>query len=215
MRYNTANLKSHFPANLRELERRSSSTPDEQLEIAFEPVPRLLRRRGGWSEERQRAFIAALARCGSVSAAARSVGKSARGAYKLLDAPGADDFARAWDEAVELGFERLRMDSLDRALRGDLVPVYRRGRLVRVEHRRNDKLAIALLSGRGRAIEDNRRNAVSRRQYREELKADDERRAAEQRRRDEIWAQHQVILDRIEAERKAPKPRAEPRITRL
>ena len=175
-------------------------------EIAFDPVPRLRRRRGGWSEERQRGFIAALALCGSVASAARSVGMTARGAYRLLDADGADSFAAAWDEAVEAGTSRVRLQALDRALHGDLVPVYRRGRLVRVEHRFSDRLAIALLSGRDKSVEDYRRSAVSARRYRQDMKALDARRAEKQRQADAVWAEHQAILDRLAKERR-PRPR--------
>ncbi len=50
------------------------SDPSDDL-LAFTPVPSASRRRDGWTEPRQREFIAALSRCGSVSAAARQVGK--------------------------------------------------------------------------------------------------------------------------------------------
>ncbi|MBA3241046.1 MAG: hypothetical protein H0T60_07435, partial [Acidobacteria bacterium] len=39
---------------------------DEDPQIQFTPVPRLRIRRNGWTEHRQRVFIAALAGCGSV-----------------------------------------------------------------------------------------------------------------------------------------------------
>ena len=116
--------------------------------IPFVPVPRLRRRHDGWTDDRQRGFIAALAQCGSVSAAARHVGKTARSAYRLLDAPGADSFARAWDVAVECGVDRTRTDALNRALHGQLVPIYRKGKLHRVELRKSDRLALGLLAGR-------------------------------------------------------------------
>ena len=146
--------------------------------IDFAPVPRLRARRNGWTEGKQRGFIAALARCGSVAAAARVVGMTARSAYRLIDAPGAAAFAAAWDEAIDLGLSRLRLDSLQRSLEGDYVPIYRRGKLVRVEHRRNDKLAIALLSGRDREVESYRRTAVSRREYGQDMGALNAARAA-------------------------------------
>ena len=120
--------------------------PDVDL-LFFVPVPRARRRRNGWSDERQISFIVSLSRCGSVAAAARAVGMSARSAYRLLDAPGACGFARAWDAAYGQGYERTRVDALARSLHGVHVPVYRKGRLVRVEHRQNDRLAIAVLSG--------------------------------------------------------------------
>lgn len=69
--------------------------------IAFEPVPRRRNRRSGWTEERQRDFIACLQLTGSVSAAARAVGLTARSAYRLLHSDGADSFAKAWDEAFD------------------------------------------------------------------------------------------------------------------
>lgn len=151
--------------------------PDEPA-IDFTPVPRARARRNGWSEDRQRAFIAALAKCGSVSAAARSVGMTRRSAYRLIDAPDAASFAAAWDEAVDLGVARLRLGSLERALKGDYVPIYRRGKLVQVEHRRNDRLAIALLSGRDREVDAYRRAAASRHEYSTDMGALDAARAA-------------------------------------
>ena len=154
------------------------SPEDDAPDIPFDPVPRLRIRRRGWTPERQRGFIAALARCGSVSAAARHVGMSARTAYRLLDAPGADSFAAAWDAAVDQGVERTRSDALQRAFHGAFVPVYRRGKLVRVEHRRCDRLAIALLSGRDREVDAYRRAAASRHEYSTDMGALDAARAA-------------------------------------
>jgi len=188
---------------------------DPANHIPFDPVPRARARRRGWSEERQRAFIFALSRCGSVARAARAAGMSARSVYQLLDSPGADSFARAWDQAVEEGIARVRADALQRSLGGAFVPVFRRGRLVRVEHRRCDRLAIALLSGKDRSIDDYRRTAVARREYRAELRALDASRAEEARRAEEVWAQHQAVLDRIEAERARPRPSAPPRVRSL
>ena len=75
--------------------------------ILFDPVPQQRRRRVGWDEGRQRAFVGMLARVPSVSHAARAVGMSARSAYKLLDRPGAQSFARAWDQALAEGGEGL------------------------------------------------------------------------------------------------------------
>lgn len=101
-----------FPARLPadvDLERLAAASHDPAAEpdIPFMPVPRLRNRRSGWTEVRQRGFIAMLARCGSVRAAARHVGLSARSAYQLLDAPGADSFAAAWDQALDIGLARV------------------------------------------------------------------------------------------------------------
>ena len=147
---------------------------DDAPDIPFAPVPRLRRRRNGWSEERQRGFIAALAECGSVSRAARAVGLTPRSAYRLLDADGAGDFARAWDAAIDVGIERVRMSALDRSIHGAAVAVIRRGKLVGVETRFNDRLAIALLGGREASIAAYRCTAVSRREHRQDLRLYDE-----------------------------------------
>jgi hypothetical protein len=65
--------------------------------FAFEPVPSASSRHDGWTPERQRAFIAELARIGMVSAAAPSVGMSRKSAYELLKRAGPESgFARVW-----------------------------------------------------------------------------------------------------------------------
>ena len=181
----------------------------------FTPVPRQRARRDGWSSERQSLFLFLLSRCGSVARAAKACGKSARSAYNLLHAPGADSFAEAWDAAIEEGIERVRDDALQRALGGTFVPVFRRGRLVRVEHRRCDRLAIALLGGPHREVKYHRDTAVSRRKYRESLREREEQEAEERTIAEAVWADHQRVLDRIEADRMARKPRALPRVRLL
>jgi len=188
---------------------------DPANHIAFDPVPRRRVRRNGWTPERQQLFLFALSRCGSVARAARAAGKSRRSAYDLLHSPGADSFAHAWDQAIEEGIERVRADALQRALGGAFVPVFRRGRLVRVEHRRCDRLAIALLSGHHRDVKWERDTAVSRRKYRQQLAEEDERRAEEKRRAEAIWAEHQAILDRIEQDRASCRPTLPPRVRQL
>ena len=188
---------------------------DPTQHIPFTPVPRQRARRRGWSDERQRAFIFALSRCGSVARAARAVGMSPRGAYLLLDAAEAESFAEAWDQAIDQGVERVRADALQRALGGVFVPVFRRGKLVRVEHRQSDALAIALLNGQDKSIDDYRRNAASRRhRLKQDFAELDRWRAEEQRKKDQVWAEHQAILDKLELERLMKRDR-QPRIRRL
>lgn len=82
------------------------AAPDPDPEIAalldFEPVVRRTRCHDGWPVERQRDFIAALARLGSVDRAAHSVGRTASGAWKVRSSAGAEGFADAWDGALDL-----------------------------------------------------------------------------------------------------------------
>jgi len=176
--------------------------------LDFTPVPRLRNRRGGWTPETQHLFIECLAECGCVSKAARAVGLSARGAYRLLEADGADGFAAAWDQAIARGVERLRADAFERAFSGAWVPVYRKGRLVRVEHRRLDRLAIALLSGRKASVADNREHAASRRRYRLFLagkrREEAEEAALQAAREADYAAELEAMLERA---RRSPPPR--------
>ena len=54
----------------------------------------------GWTPARQLVFLEVLARTRSVSAAARSVGVSREGAYRLRRRPEAALFRAAWDRAI-------------------------------------------------------------------------------------------------------------------
>ncbi|MEG3176118.1 hypothetical protein U1872_07750 [Sphingomonas sp. RB3P16] len=73
----------------------------------FTPVPRKYRH-DGWTPERQKAFIAALADTGSVSRAAAMCNMAQANAYTLRHAPGAEAFRRAWDAALDYGVQRLK-----------------------------------------------------------------------------------------------------------
>ena len=75
--------------------------PDDDP-LTFTPVPGRARH-DGWTPERQRPFIGALARCGLVAAAAREVGKTPKSAYRLRERAGAESFCAAWDVAVDQG----------------------------------------------------------------------------------------------------------------
>jgi len=158
-------------------------------DIVFDPVPSRRNRHDGWTEERQRAFIAGLELCGSVSTAAKAVGMTARGAYKLLERPGADSFARAWDEAAERGRQLVCENAIDRAINGALEPVFRRGKMVGTRRRYYDRLAIAVISNHGREAGIARTEAATIRRRRRELDEADKqavaRYAVEARQREE------------------------------
>lgn len=190
------------------------ATPDPKEPIPFTPVPLQRRRRTGWTAERQREFIAALARCGSVSAAVRQVGMSARGAYALLDKEGAESFAAAWDMAAVLGMDAVRDNVIDRALNGGWVPTVRRGRIVGMKFRYFDNLAIAVLSGRGEDSYEVQQKRKQRRElrhfWREQDRLRDEKKKAEEDARAALalesarqWAE----FERKEAERRAAAPK--------
>ncbi|HEX8573935.1 MAG TPA: hypothetical protein VF759_14415 [Allosphingosinicella sp.] len=127
----------------------TDSTPDP---FAFEPVPSRTKRRDGWTPERQRGFIAALAMVGIVSWAAEAVGMSRKTAYDLLKRAGPDsEFAAAWREAQAVGRRRTVLNGGDRALKGGEVPRFYRGVQRGTRRVHDDRLLAAALRAIGRA----------------------------------------------------------------
>lgn len=110
----------------------------------FTPVPRKYRY-DGWTVERQRGFIAALADTGSVTAACRRINMSIEGAYALRRQPGAEEFAAAWADALDHGVQSLADIAIDRAREGVAVPVYWKGEQVGERRWYNDRLLMFIL----------------------------------------------------------------------
>jgi len=113
-------------------------------QLAFRPVPLKLRR-DGWTPRRQQAFILRLALCGSVAKAAQGVGMGRESAYRLRRHPGAASFAASWDRAVGWGQDRMLDMAMERAIVGELRPVFRRGELVGEYMRHDNRLAMSVL----------------------------------------------------------------------
>jgi len=111
----------------------------------FAPVPRRRPRHDGWTPERQRHFIAALADTGCVAIAARMVNMTPESAYMLRRQPGAEDFRRAWEAAQGLGLQVVRDEAFDRAMNGQLVPVFVAGKLMGFRRKKNDRLLMFIL----------------------------------------------------------------------
>ena len=118
---------------------RANPVPD------FIPVPRRSKRHDGWTTARQRAFIAALADTGSVTAAAAAVGKSPEGAYALRRAPGAMSFEKAWEAALGDGVRRLAAIAYSRAVDGVPIPLMHGGKQVGERRTFSDRLLTFLL----------------------------------------------------------------------
>jgi len=87
-------------------------------EPEFTPVALDRVRHDGWTPERQRLFLVALAAMGTVDSAAQAVGMSRISAYNLKRRVGAESFADEWDRA--LGFRRGMMFDyvMERAIHG-------------------------------------------------------------------------------------------------
>ncbi len=114
---------------------------------AYDWVPVLKKRRkDGWSPDKQRAFIEALADSGSVATAAQRVDMSESSAYRLRRAPGAEAFDRAWSAAIDAASKKLLDAAFERALVGTDEPVFDRdGNRVGRRLRQSDRLLMFLL----------------------------------------------------------------------
>ena len=88
-------------------------TPDL---ATYSPVA-LAPRRDGWTAERQRTFLTALAETGSISLACTEAGISARSADRLRARPEATAFADAWEQALKLATIRLVTIAYERRAR--------------------------------------------------------------------------------------------------
>jgi hypothetical protein len=116
--------------------------PDGLLD--FTPVPRRYRH-NGWTPERQRAFIGWLAVTGCVERAARMVNIAQTNCYELRRAPGAEGFRRSWDAALDFAVPKLKDIAFQRAIEGELVPVFSGGKLMGFRRKYNDKLLMFCL----------------------------------------------------------------------
>lgn len=111
----------------------------------FSPVPRVYNRHDGWTPERQVAFIGALADTGCVSRAAAMVNMAQTNCYTLRRAPGAEGFRKAWDAALDCGLGRLKDIAFERAIEGELIPVFAAGKHIGFRRKRNDALLMFIL----------------------------------------------------------------------
>jgi hypothetical protein len=127
------------------MQNRAPTPRDERPPLPeFTPVPRQYRH-DGWTPERQKAFIEALADTGSVSRAARTVNMAQANCYTLRRAPGAEAFRKAWDAALDFGVARLKDIAFERAIDGYQVPVFVGGKLAGYRRKTNDALLMFCL----------------------------------------------------------------------
>lgn len=110
--------------------------------VPFTPEPS--RKTGGWSAQRQKLFIEALAETGSVHLSAKAAGLSARSAYGLRVRSSA--FAAAWDAAQQLAVGRLSALAFDRAIHGRVEQVYQDGDLIGEKRVPSERLLMWLLA---------------------------------------------------------------------
>jgi hypothetical protein len=113
----------------------------------YDWVPVLRRPRSdGWTPQRQRDFIAALADDGRVRVAAQAVGMSENSCYRLRRSPGGENFARAWEVARAHAGLRMIDLAFDRVIDGSDEPIFdKEGNRVGRRVRHNDRLHIFLM----------------------------------------------------------------------
>lgn len=102
-------------------------------------------RYNGWTAERQRAFIVALAETGCISEACHQAGITARSAYRLRQHPKGGPFAQAWDLALRAATAKLLTLAYERAIRGSLRTVWRDNKVISETRQPSDKLLTFLL----------------------------------------------------------------------
>ena len=114
--------------------------------LVMPPLAPTRARADGWTPERQRGFLEALASCGSVAGAARSVGMTREGAYALRRRADARGFAQAWEAARLLATDHLIDLAWDRVTAGELRQVYYHGELVGETRQFDNRLLLSLIA---------------------------------------------------------------------
>ncbi|MBH5322181.1 hypothetical protein [Aurantiacibacter sediminis] len=176
--------------------------------LGFTPAPHTHPRKNSITADRQRAFIAHLAATGIVKQAARHIGASLEALYKLRQRPGAEEFAAAWEAAVDRGVSRLEDCALARAIAGEERMVVSSGKVLGTEVRHNEALVMFFLKNR-RADRYGSNGALANvvpghplyERIREEVKA--ELRAEARARRPQVLASLNAKLDKMRERREA------------
>lgn len=121
-------------------------TPDGAETVAdYTPVT-LAPRRNGWTADRQRAFLCALAETGSVSVACKAAGITARSAYRLRADPRGAPFAAAWNRAIYVATHALVAAAFERATKGSYREYWKNGELVGETRQPSDTMLKFLLA---------------------------------------------------------------------
>ena len=118
---------------------RTSDRLTEAIDLAAAPERRAADGRGvrsdGWTPERIRIFLHALADCGVITDAVEAAGMSRGSAYAFRRRPDGRAFAIGWDGAEMLGRRRLGDELISRALHGCVERIVRDGKIVAERHR--------------------------------------------------------------------------------
>ena len=102
-------------------------------------------RHDGWTPQRQEAFLKALAACGCVTDAARTVGMSRESAYQLYNRESAAAFRRGWEAALDCALRVVEDQAWSRAVNGVPRPVFYQGEQVGEYRHYDERLTMFLL----------------------------------------------------------------------
>ena len=131
-----------------EVEETASARPSDLLaeslveDAAFSASSRF----DGWTPDRIRTFLHALAACGVVSDAARAAGMSTQSAYAFRNSARGRGFELAWQAALLLARRRLADELMSRALHGCVDVIVRKGKVWGERHRYDNRLTMAVLT---------------------------------------------------------------------
>ena len=128
---------------------------DELLHVGRDRRPGRVQRADGWTPERIRVFLHALAACGVVSDAARAAGMSVRSAYYLRSRAEGGPFNIAWNAAHQLARRRLADAAFSRAIHGEVEVIVRDGVVWGERHRYDNRLTLGLLTRLDKLAEAN------------------------------------------------------------
>ncbi|HEX8622728.1 MAG TPA: hypothetical protein VF718_12230 [Allosphingosinicella sp.] len=124
----------------------NSSEGEPPDRLAFEPVP-LRHRCDGFTPEKQRAYVEALADCGIAREAAARVGLTEQAIARVRRRSDARSFDRACEAAHLFGARRIRSTLWERAIEGTVRGRYYRGELI-AEERVFDNRLLTYLYGK-------------------------------------------------------------------
>jgi len=116
------------------------------LDVGKDKRPGRAMRGDGWTPDRIRTFLEALAECGCVADAAARAGMSVRSAYYLRNRAENGAFRYAWDAARLLARDQMAENLTSRALNGYVEIVTRDGKPWLERRRYDNRLSLAMLA---------------------------------------------------------------------
>ena len=120
-----------------------SDEPDLTLGAHQGSPQKRIGRSSDWSQDKAEKFVEVLADSCNVSLSARAIKRSIGNVYEQRAKDAA--FRRAWDQALAIGYAKLEMMMLERALHGVEKTVTLRNGESRIMREYNDRVALALL----------------------------------------------------------------------